>query len=132
VADTGVTAPATGWRARWITWTLAGAGVAAAATGGVALIIREHEAGKWNDDNQCLNQQLVNQTRAEKCASTRRAIDTAQTVGVVSGIAAIGFGGAALVHWIATSSRSPDAAPPPQARTGCSPGFGSVVCYGTF
>jgi hypothetical protein len=134
-ADTGV-APTGWWRSRWVTWTMVGVGVAAAATSGIAFGIRERDAAKWNDNSRCLDNSPTGLTRSrdQVCGSLRREIDTAQTVGVVTGITAVGFGGAALVHWLATSRDRPaeSAPPPPQAGAGCSPGFGSVVCYGTF
>jgi hypothetical protein len=134
-ADTGSTTPPTWWRSRWVTWSLVGVGVAAAATSGVALAIREKDAAHWNDNNRCLSVKPGEGglSRETICGDVRHDINVAQTVGIVSGVAAIGFGGAALIHWLATSRDRPsDAAPPPQAHASCSPGFGSLVCYGSF
>jgi hypothetical protein len=131
VADTGPAPPAVWWRARWVTWSLLGVGAAAGATSGIAFAIRENDASRWNS-NVC-GPTNSNQTRGGVCGQTHQDIEVAQNVGLATGIAAVGFGGAALVHWLATSPHQAEVTNrPQQAQTGCTPGFGSVVCFGSF
>jgi PEGA domain len=121
------------WRARWVTWSLAGVGVAAAATSGVAFLIREQNAAHWNDDSRCLNSVNASQTREQVCGGVRDNVKLAEGVGVGAGIAAVAFGGAALLQWLATSHDRPaEPEAPPSLASGCSPSLGSVVCYGSF
>lgn len=135
-ADTGTSTPPTWWRQRWVTWTLAGVGAAAAVTSGVAFAIRQRDAAKWNDDSQCLSAMTPDKPRGEVCAGLQHDIKVAENVAIATGITAVAFGSAALIHWITTSpssrDRPADATPPGQAHAGCSPGLGSVVCYGSF
>jgi hypothetical protein len=136
-ADTGTNNPQAWWKQRWVTWTLAGVGAAAAVTSGVAFGIRQQEAAKWNDDSQCLSSSTPDKPRGEICAETQHNIKVAENVAIATGITAVAFGGAALIHYLTTSSsssrdRPADATPSGQAHAGCSPGLGSVVCFGTF
>jgi hypothetical protein len=116
-------------RARWITFALAGTGVALMATSGVAFAIREREASRWNDNERCLDGANPSLTRQQLCGDTRSDAKTAERVGIVTGVLGLGLGGAALAHWLATSERG-------QERTGrlpaCDIGLGSVACRGTF
>jgi hypothetical protein len=130
--DTGK--PQTGLRARWVTWTLAGVAAAAAVTSGVSFAIREQKANEWNNSSICLSQAFPQMTRGEVCPNTRHAIDLAQGVGIGAGVAAVAFGGAALVHWALTTrvGRSSDETTSAAAPAYCSPGLASIVCSGSF
>lgn len=128
----------TGWRARWITWTLAGAAVVAGATSGVAFAIREDKADRWNDNSvnsPCLSQANPQLTRGDVCANTRHDISVAQGVGIGTGIAAGGLAVAALVHWAATTprwGRPGEGGASASNPVACSPGIASLVCTGSF
>jgi hypothetical protein len=128
-ADRGVTADA--WTGRsWVTGALAGAGVAAAATSGVAFVVRERKASHWNDNSQCLNPASASRTRDDLCGGVRRDAKLAETIGIAAGIGALTLGTAALIHGLTTGRSSSGS--PPATSSGCTPGLGSVVCYGTF
>ncbi|MGA2447317.1 MAG: PEGA domain-containing protein [Polyangiaceae bacterium] len=131
-------APAQPWiRARWVTWTLAGAAVVLGTTSGIAFAVREQKANEWNDSgpgSPCLSQTNPQMTRGQICGSTRDTIDVAQGIGIGTGIAAVGFAGAAVIHWALTSrsgygSEGTTASSDPVS---CSPGLGSLVCGGSF
>jgi hypothetical protein len=135
-ADTGPTGPPPWWRARWVTWTLGTVSVAAAATAGVSLVIREMDAAKWNDDNHCLSKDVgkTGLSREQLCGPLHRDIKLAETIGIASGITAVTFGVAALVQGMSTGQggRPVDETAHAQTKATCTPGFASVVCYGTF
>jgi len=117
------------WRARWVTWTLAGATVASATTASIALIYRNSRADHWNSSS-CLS---GTQTREDVCGDVRSEISSAQNVAIGTGIAALVFGGATLTQAILSTER-PLAA---SASAGglslqCAPGLGSIGCVGSF
>jgi hypothetical protein len=125
------------WRARWVTWALTGVGVAAAATGGIAWGIREHDAARWNDDGVCQDSGMPTETRVQKCGGLRDNIRVAEDVTIVAGIAAVAFGGLALAHGLTTANDHAASPPPGSARSSaiearCVPGLAGVVCAGTF
>lgn len=132
--------PPSFWASSGMTWTLAGIGAAAGVTSGVSFLLRERAAEHWNDNGRCLSGSTteVNSTRADLCGNVRNDIDTAEQVGIVSGVVGLAFVGAALTHWIATSSSDEpgvDSADRGSKSTGsvqCTPGVLSVMCGGTF
>jgi hypothetical protein len=130
--------PPSFWASSGMTWTLAGVAAAAGITSGISFILRGRAVDHWNDDSRCLSQESLSRTRGEVCAGVRDDIDTAEQVGIVSGVVGVAFAGAALTHWIATSgSGEPGAesAKHEHKSTGsvsCSPGLMNVVCAGTF
>jgi len=132
--DTGAPPPPTPWwRSRAVTWSLLGVGVAAGAASGIAFGIRENDAARWNNNSQCLGGSAnPNASRDQVCGTTRRDIDVAQNVGIITGIAAVAFGGAALVHALTRPQSQGDVADRAHALAGCSPGPGSIACYGSF
>jgi PEGA domain len=139
---TGVPAePPSFWASSGMTWTLAGIAAAAGVTSGVSFFLRGQAVEHWNDDTRCLGSATANQNepRSDLCSDVRNDIDTAEQIGTVSGVIGIAFAGAALTHWIATSSGSSEPADSANRRehksTGslaCSPGLMSLVCNGTF
>jgi hypothetical protein len=132
VADSTPSTPTVWWRSRAVTWSLFGVGVAAGAASGIAFGIRENDVNVWNSSNSCLDPGNPTRTRGDVCPNTRHDIDVAQDVGVVTGIVAVAFGAAALVHGLATSQRSTEGATQAKKQTRCSPGLGGVVCSGLF
>ncbi|MGC4091512.1 MAG: tetratricopeptide repeat protein [Polyangiaceae bacterium] len=121
--------PQLGWRSRWVTWSLAGAGGAALLTSGVALAVRQNKVDEWNDESVCLDPSDPNKTREELCGGKRSAANTAQTVAWVSGSLGIVLGVSALAHYLAV--RSPSSTQT-GSRTLCLPSLGGISCQGAF
>lgn len=113
--------------AGWLPWTLAGAGVAAAGVGTVALIQRQRHADRWNDDGECLN--VAGQTRRSLCGNERTLGLRWQTTAIVSGGAAVALGTAAI--WTALAGGD-DPAEEQIGLRACSIGAGMVSCTGRF
>jgi hypothetical protein len=132
--------PPSFWASSGMTWTLAGIAAAAGVTSGVSFLLRERAVQHWNDNDRCLSQTPAdqNRTREDLCGNVRNDIDTAEQIGIVSGVVGVAFAGAALTHWIATSTSSEpgtDSAKREHKSTGsvqCSPGLMNIVCAGTF
>ena len=122
---------ATWWKARAVTWSLAGVAVAGAATTGIALVIREQKIERWNDDATCIDRQNVTRSREDVCGAERGAAQTAGTVALTSGVVAAVFATATLTHWLTTSSKVDEHAQR-EPHASCGLGLGSVVCAGTF
>jgi hypothetical protein len=127
------------WASSWVTWTLGGIAVAAGATSGVSFYLRQRAADHWNDNTRCLSTDQVNAPRSQLCGKVRNDIDTAEQVGIVTGVVGIAFAGAALTQWIASagssSSSGGDSAERRERNHGsvqCSPGLLSVMCGGSF
>jgi len=131
--------PKSYWASSAFTWTLAGVGAAAGVASGISFYLREQAIEHWNDDERCLSASDPTAPRSDVCADVRNDIDTAEQVGIVTGVIGIAFAGAALTHWIATSGDSEpgtDTAKRGERRSAahvqCSPGLMNVVCSGTF
>ena len=111
----------------WLTWTLGGTAAAAAAVSVAAWIVREDHAQRWNDNSQCLE---PGRTREEVCGDERDAAESAQTLAVVSGVAAgLLAAGAALNGFGVFESEGP---PDGVALSGCRVGLTTVGCFGSF
>jgi hypothetical protein len=115
------------WHARWLTWTLAGATAATAATSVAALVYRNDRADHWNSSG-CLD---GTKTRQQVCGGVRDDISLGQNIAIGSGIAAVIFGGLTLTQGILSSERAP-VATARAPRFGCNAGLGSVLCSGSF
>ncbi|MEY4545953.1 MAG: hypothetical protein RL685_2148 [Pseudomonadota bacterium] len=112
---------------RWLPWTLAGTGAAAAAFSTVALIQRQKHADRWNDDDECLN--VPGATRRSLCGDERSLGLRWQTTAIVSGGAAVALATAAI--WTALASDDT----PAEADVGlqrCSVDGVGVSCIGRF
>lgn len=118
-----------GWASPSVTWVLGGMTVAAAATSGVALLVRERNVSHWNDDEQCLNRGESSRTRQEICGSHRTAATTAGTVAVTAGAAAGVLAVATVVQLLTTRSERATQA---EATASCGVGLGTLLCSGTF
>jgi hypothetical protein len=124
---------------RWLTWTLAGGGAAAALSAGVAVLVRESHARRWNDP-QCLAPDM---TRGQVCGDDLDAGRSAETVALASGVVSGVFLAAALASYLLeapaseagaeeagvqqSASRSTAA-----AALRCGVGWASAACAGTF
>ena len=131
--------PKSYWASSAFTWTLAGIGAAAGVTSGISFYLREQAIEHWNDDDRCLSSENPDVPRQDICSDVRNDIDTAEQVGIITGVIGIAFAGAALTHWIATGGDSEpgmDTAERRERRSAghvmCSPGLMNVVCSGTF
>jgi hypothetical protein len=116
-----------GWRARWVTWTLGAATVASTATAAVALVYRNERADHWNSTG-CLD---GTKTREQVCGGVRDDISLAQNVAIGAGIAAVAFGGATLAQALVSTQHTAAATAKSPSFT-CSPGLASVLCAGSF
>ena len=101
--------------------------MATGATAVVALVYRDHRADHWNSAG-CLD---GTRTREQVCGGVRDDISLAQNVAIGSGIAALVFGGATLTQVLLSTGRTP-VATAQAPRFGCSPGFATVQCFGSF
>jgi tetratricopeptide (TPR) repeat protein len=116
------------WQARWVGWSLVTLSAAAAVTSGTAFAVRESKANVWNDDGRCLDAVDPQRTRAQVCNDVRSDIKLAETVGITAGVASAVLAGAAIAHWVS----APVVVRPARTRLGCTPGLGSIACYGSF
>lgn len=139
----GLDAGEKGWfEARWVTWTFAGLAGASAIGSGVAGLIREDQAGKWNDNERCLSNQVlppgngetegVLPTRGVTCPNYRRNANRAESVAIATGVTAGVLGTAALAHWLTTRRHADSKQGEENARLSCAPGLMSVYCQGSF
>lgn len=113
--------------AGWLPWTLGGLSAAAAVTGVVAWERREHHAERWNDDAACLG---VGISREERCGGELDSGQRAETILVVSGIAAGAFAaGAVLSAWLLPGGGDEAES---AGSVQCSPGLLGAQCKATF
>lgn len=109
----------------WLATTLAGVGAASGVTAGVAWIMRESYASRWNSA-ACL---VGQRTRGDNCASDLRGGRVAERVAIVSGVAAgLLLGSAATLLWLPADSDGPAE----KAHSGCFLGVDGVGCVGSF
>jgi hypothetical protein len=121
------------WAAPAVGWTLVGAGVASGIVSGVAFATRESRASTWNDESKCVPNDGT--TRSAACSSYKDDAETAQTIGIVAGIAGVALGGLGLTQLILSDSS-------PSTETGedsaglkvtrCGAGLLSLSCQGSF
>jgi hypothetical protein len=121
VADRGSGSP------RWLSWTLSGLAVGAAATTTIALILREQHASSWNSDD-CLQ---TGQSRGDVCRDELDSGRDAERIAYVSGVATAVFAAGAIVSWSLDGGSEPsDASAAREARCGLT--FGGAQCVGSF
>jgi hypothetical protein len=122
------------WQSPAVGWTFLGVGVASGITSGIAFAIRANRADHWNDDASCVPNN--GKTREENCGDDRDKAETAETVGVITGIAGVVFAGVGAAQLLlsdpapASSSTGLDNAG--LKITQCGPGMLSLVCQGSF
>jgi hypothetical protein len=111
---------------RWLTWTLAGTGVAAAAVSAVAFGVREKHASTWNGSG-CLQPGL---TRGQVCPEELDGGRSAERWGIGAGIASgVLLGGAAASFFLERRAPSED---PGVALDGCGIVAAGAGCFGSF
>jgi tetratricopeptide repeat protein/PEGA domain-containing protein len=111
---------------RWLTWTLGGAGLGAAAVSVVAFGIREKHAARWNGAD-CLSPGL---TRGQACPEELDSGRSAERWGIGAGIVSgVLLGGAAASLLL---ERSPPAEHPDLALDGCGIDLAGAHCFGSF
>jgi tetratricopeptide (TPR) repeat protein len=111
----------------WLTWTLAGLTVGAAAGTAYAWTVRENHANNWNNDNDCLRQ---GRTREDVCSDELDAGKSAETWMWVGGAATGAFAAATLVSlWLQGDDEAVDAN---TVGFDCGLGFNQVLCAGRF
>jgi tetratricopeptide (TPR) repeat protein len=111
----------------WLTWTLAGLTVGAAAGTAYAWTVREGHAEKWNDDDECLD---AGRTREQVCSSEFDAGKSAETWMWIGGATTGAFAAATLVSlWL---QRDEEAGDPSTAGLDCGFGWNQVLCSGRF
>jgi hypothetical protein len=111
----------------WLTWTLAGLTVGAAAGTAYAWTVREGHADNWNDDEACLAQ---GRTREQVCSNELDAGKSAETWMWVGGATTGAFAAATLVsYWLQRDEEAGDAN---TAGFDCGLGWNQVLCSGRF
>ncbi len=135
-AVAGNSAERSWWSSPAVGWTFIGLGVASGVVSGIEFAQREDRAKEWNDDEACVP--TDGKTRLDKCAPVKDDLETAQTVGVITGIAGVALVGVGVVHLLTTGSS--DASSPEDSAasgsgprlTGCNAGLLSLACHGSF
>jgi hypothetical protein len=112
--------------ASWLPWALGGLGAAAVGVSTLAWISRERHAERWNDDDRCQRQGL---TREDVCSSERLASERAETVLLVSSLAAGAFAAGAVVSIVLGEQAAEEAE---QARLDCGLKGVGLACLGQF
>jgi PEGA domain-containing protein len=122
------------WTAPAVGWTLVGVGMASGVVSGISFVMREQSASRWNDENRCVRND--GSTREETCPSDKDQAETAQTLGVITGIAGVALVGLGVTHLLTVgsgaSSHSDASAHAGPTLTGCDAGLLSIACSGTF
>jgi hypothetical protein len=111
---------------RWLTWTLAGAGMGAAAVSVVAFGVRERHASRWNG-NDCLQPGM---TRGQACAEELDSGRSAERWGIAAGIlSGVLLGGATVSFFLEPRPPSEDFG---IALDGCGADGAGARCFGSF
>lgn len=110
----------------WLTWTLAGLTVGAAAGTAYAWTLRESHADNWNDDDACLRQ---GRTREQVCSNELDAGQRAETWMYIGGAATGAFAAATLVsYFLQPNEESVETL----GGVDCGIGLNAVMCSGRF
>jgi PEGA domain-containing protein len=117
-------------KSKWLVWTFGGASAAAAVTTVSALIVRNANATRWNDDTRCLNQPGM--TRQQLCEGERHTAALAEDVALISGGAAVLLGAGALVIGL-LDAHGPERDPSHMSwLAACALGPEGASCHGSF
>ncbi|MEY2935328.1 MAG: hypothetical protein RL033_6077 [Pseudomonadota bacterium] len=112
--------------ATWVTWTLAGGSLVAAAASAAFWATREQQAEHWNDNTRC---QGGGQTRGSLCGEVLDRGERAETWMYVTGGASAVFAAGALLNYLL---QAPGEAPATADALACGVGLGSLSCAGQF
>jgi hypothetical protein len=124
------------WASPVVGWSLVGAGMVSGVASGIAFGVRESKVSRWNDEGECVPDTGV--SRGVACGADRDDAETAQSIGIVTGIAGVALVGVGITHLLtvggsedssARNSASAEAGPTLQ---GCGAGLLSIACHGTF
>jgi hypothetical protein len=111
---------------RWLTWTLAGAGIGAATLSAVAFGMREKHASTWNGSG-CLQPGLA---RGQVCPDELDGGRSAERLGVGAGIVSgVLLGGAAVSFFLERRAPSEE---PSLGLDGCGIDVAGANCFGSF
>lgn len=124
------------WSSPAVGWTFIGLGAASGVASGIAFAMREEKADRWNDESECVPND--GRTRLDECRPFKDDAESAQTIGLVTGIAGVALVGVGVVHLLTTGGS--DASSPEDSAasgsgpklTGCDAGFLSLACHGSF
>jgi hypothetical protein len=122
------------WQAPVIGWSLVGVGVASGVVSGIAFATREQRVEDWNDESQCVPES--GGSREDNCGDLKADADTAQTVGIVTGVLGVVFTGVGIAQLVTSPPSPPSNDPADQASglrlTRCAAGMLSLSCQGSF
>ncbi len=125
--DTGPALEPTSGVQRSLGWGLVAGGAAAGAFGGVSLLVREIQVGRYNDRKDCPGVSQPNQPA--ECASILDGANTWRTLGIVSLVGA----GVLLTTGAVLVVTAPGARPRPKAASlSCGPLGLGLACEGRF
>lgn len=124
------------WQAPAVGWTMLGVGAASGVVSTIAFITREQRVKEWNDDS-CIPQSDAASTREENCGNYRDEAETAETIGMVTGVIGVVFAGLGVTHLLTQGEPEPPSTESTGANagprlTGCDAGLMSLSCQGTF
>jgi hypothetical protein len=122
------------WTSPAVGWSLIGLGTATGVASTISFVTREDRVERWNDDTRCIRGD--GSSRLNACQQFKDDAETAQTIGIVTGIAGVVLVGGGIAHLLATQG-SDDTADSGSERGGlrlarCDAGLMSVACYGSF
>lgn len=113
--------------AKWLPWTFAGLAAGAGVGAVVALVVREQNADRYNDDSECLP--MDNTPRGEACGNELDAGKSAETWMWVGTAAAGAFAAASIVTFVLLDTPDSDEQ---STAVSCGVGLGLVECAGRF
>lgn len=121
------------WQEREVGWGLLGIGAASGVVSTIAFVSREKSVDRWNG-NQCVPDDGT--TRQFNCGALREDAESAESLGVFTGLLGAVMAGAGVVHLLAldggeAGAMSVQASGTPML-TGCDAGFLSLSCKGSF
>ena len=114
---------------KWIPWTFAGLAAGAGVGALVALVVREENVDRYNDDTECLSAQMPALERGDVCGDEYDAGKSAETWMWVGTAAAGAFAAASIVTFVLLDTPDSDEQ---STALSCGVGLGLVECAGRF
>jgi hypothetical protein len=121
------------WQAPVIGWSLVGAGVASGVVSGIAFATREQRVEEWNDEAECTPQ--GGGTREETCGDLRSDAQTAETVGIITGVVGVVLTGLGVTQLLTDPGPSTATVADQSGGlrlTRCDAGMLTLSCQGSF